>query len=76
MDVQMPDVDGLEATRRIRRRHPTWPRIVAMTANVRDEDRAAAIDAGMDEVLHKPMAPEALAAVLSRAANARQPALS
>jgi signal transduction histidine kinase/ActR/RegA family two-component response regulator len=74
MDVQMPDMDGHEATRRIRRIHPNVPRIVAMTANVRDEDRVRALAAGMDEVLHKPITPAALNAVLARAVDARYPA--
>jgi signal transduction histidine kinase/ActR/RegA family two-component response regulator len=69
MDVQMPDVDGLEATRRIRRLRPRSLRVVAMTANVRDEDRVLALAAGMDDVLHKPIEPAALSAVLAQAAE-------
>jgi signal transduction histidine kinase/CheY-like chemotaxis protein len=68
MDVHMPDVDGLEATRRIRaieaggtRRTP----IVALTANAYGEDREACLTAGMDDFLVKPLDRERLAAVLA-----------
>jgi PAS domain S-box-containing protein len=67
MDVQMPELDGLEATRRICRRWPAGrrPRIIAMTANAMQEDREACFEAGMDEYLAKPIRPDDLSAALA-----------
>jgi signal transduction histidine kinase/DNA-binding response OmpR family regulator len=69
MDVQMPGMDGLEATRRIRAELPPGrqPRIVAMTANVLREQREACQAAGMDDFVQKPVTFVALRAALSRA---------
>ncbi len=68
MDVQMPEVDGLEATRRIRARWPEGgPRITAMTANAMAEDRAICLAAGMDDYIAKPIRIDELAAALTRA---------
>jgi len=71
MDVHMPEMDGLEATWRIRqaestgRRHGRLP-IVALTASTLEGDRQVCIDAGMDDFLAKPLNPDALRAVLAR----------
>jgi CheY-like chemotaxis protein len=69
MDVQMPEMDGLEATRRIRVQLPAarQPRIVAMTAAAFPEDRARCLEAGMDDYVAKPVSMDELAAVLRRA---------
>jgi len=70
MDVQMPEMDGLEATRRIVARWPdatTRPRIVAMTANAMQGDREECLAAGMDDYVTKPIRVEALVAALTQA---------
>jgi CheY-like chemotaxis protein len=66
MDVQMPELDGLEATRRIRATLPKseQPQIIALTAGVAQFDEKACRAAGMDGFLAKPFKPEQLAAVL------------
>ncbi|MFY9821376.1 MAG: response regulator, partial [Thermoanaerobaculia bacterium] len=75
MDVQMPEMDGLEATRRIRA-EPSAPqdlRIVAMTAHASRESRDECLASGMDDFLSKPLAIEDLARVLRRAAGVEAP---
>jgi signal transduction histidine kinase/DNA-binding response OmpR family regulator len=70
MDVQMPEMDGLEATRRIRSQVPTSrrPTIIAMTANASTEDRRHCLQAGMDAYLPKPVRMAELAAALDSCA--------
>jgi signal transduction histidine kinase/CheY-like chemotaxis protein/uncharacterized protein YigA (DUF484 family) len=71
MDVQMPEMDGLEATRRLRAEPPASPiRIVATTANAMAEDRAACFAAGMDDYVSKPIRVGELTAALVRASEA------
>jgi PAS domain S-box-containing protein len=69
MDVQMPELDGLDATRRIVERWPaeTRPHIIAMTANALPEDREACFAAGMNDYVAKPIRAEELVAALKRA---------
>jgi GAF domain-containing protein/DNA-binding response OmpR family regulator len=66
MDVQMPEMDGLEASRRITARWPPdeRPRIVAMTANAMAGDREECLAAGMDDYVTKPIRVEALVQAL------------
>jgi CheY-like chemotaxis protein len=80
MDVQMPEMDGLEASRRI---SSQWgadarPRIIAMTANAMQGDREACLAAGMDDYVTKPIRVDALVEALNRvvARGAAGPAAS
>ena len=70
MDVQMPEMDGLEATRKIVADHPeasSRPWIVALTANAMQGDRERCLEAGMDDYISKPLKTEVLTKALSRA---------
>ena len=73
MDIHMPDMDGIEAARRIRALYPDdarpahgRPPIVALTANAFADDRAAYLEAGLDDYLAKPFEKTDLGALLAR----------
>jgi CheY-like chemotaxis protein len=78
MDVEMPEMDGLEATRRI---HQRWtreqrPHIIAVTANAMEGERELVLAAGMDDYITKPIRMEELTSALARgAARTRSSAL-
>jgi CheY-like chemotaxis protein len=79
MDVQMPVLDGLEATRRIRKgqaeKTPGFPErliIVAMTANALSGDREICLAAGMDDYIPKPLTPDAISGALEKHVNNRR----
>jgi len=75
MDIQMPGMDGLETTRRIRaaeQQHGGRPVVViAMTANAMVGDRERCLGAGMDEYVSKPVRPEALQSMIEKFGTAR-----
>jgi len=72
MDVQMPRLDGLTAVRRMRSLPlPQQPRVVAITANAFEEDRAACLAAGMDDFLAKPFRVQDFARVIAQARDAK-----
>jgi two-component system sensor histidine kinase/response regulator len=75
MDLQMPDMDGLEATRRIRAAEPPGRRtpILAATASAIKGDRELCLAAGMDDYVAKPLVVEQLAATLQRWVVRREP---
>ena len=68
MDVQMPGMDGLEATRQIRTNFPEirQPTVVALTAYALTEDRCRCLEAGMDDYMSKPVRMEQFVAMLSK----------
>jgi CheY-like chemotaxis protein len=73
MDVQMPEMDGLEASRQINARWQSSdrPRIIAMTANAMQGDRDMCLAAGMDDYLTKPIRVERLVEALNQASARR-----
>jgi signal transduction histidine kinase/ActR/RegA family two-component response regulator len=66
MDIQMPEMDGLEATRQIRASNMFQPTIIAMTANVMQSDKDECMNAGMDDFISKPIRTERLLVSLSK----------
>jgi CheY-like chemotaxis protein len=74
MDVQMPEMDGLEASRRICARWPRSerPTIIAMTANAMQGDREMCLEAGMDDYVSKPIRPDELIKSIMKATPLQQ----
>jgi signal transduction histidine kinase/PleD family two-component response regulator len=73
MDCQMPELDGYETTRRIRRQHPRPVHIIAMTAHAMQGDREKCLAAGMDDYISKPVRTPDLQAAIEQW-HARRPA--
>jgi len=69
MDVQMPEMDGLEATRNIRSSQSKQPIIIAMTANAMQDDRDNCLHAGMDDYISKPFKPQEIAVMIIKWAS-------
>ena len=68
MDIKMPDMDGLTATRRIRKKHIHVP-IIALTAFAYDKDRTKALEAGCNEYITKPIQASLLKEMIKRFIN-------
>ncbi|RBH33578.1 hypothetical protein C3F00_046695, partial [Pseudomonas sp. MWU13-2860] len=70
MDMQMPEMDGLDATRAIRQLElGCQPHIIALTANAFDEDRERCQQAGMNDFLSKPVSLERLSVAMQRGSS-------
>ena len=76
MDVQMPEMDGLEASQLIRKQISKQPVIIAATANAMREDRESCMQAGMDDYISKPLELEVLVKMLERWAPNRHETIS
>ncbi len=78
LDVQMPELDGLETARRIRREPPASgrPRLIAMTAHAVKGDRERCLAAGMDDYISKPLKRDQLRAALERCQPGEEPNLT
>lgn len=72
MDIQMPEMNGIEATREIRLRNMSQPYIIAMTAGIMDEDRTESFAAGMNDYITKPLNLAELKLLLERFASYRE----
>jgi CheY-like chemotaxis protein len=70
MDVQMPEMDGFQATKTIRDTMKTQPWIIAVTANALQSDKQECIDAGMNDYISKPINFEVLVKALETASKA------
>ena len=68
MDIKMPVMDGLEATKVIKEKHPDLP-IIALTANAFDSDRQLALEAGCDDFLSKPVSSESCLKTIRKFVN-------
>ena len=75
MDVQMPEMDGLEATRLIRMKQYQQPVIISMTANAMQDDKEKCLQAGMDAYIAKPINIDELVESLIKASDSYGPKL-
>jgi len=71
MDIQMPKVDGITATKKIRQDFKQQPWIVALTANALPEDRQLCLDAGMNDFITKPIQIEDIVNIFTRYSNSK-----
>lgn len=67
MDIQMPILDGILATKAIRKEYGDKPYIIAVTANVTENDRRNCMEAGMNDFVSKPIRPAVLIAAIAKA---------